>query len=88
MKHRHTIFHAGGVGAVQFLQKSAGAHYAELAFLHPVVFVGHIVHLTRLRRETSLHYFSYSGGTVYRKSVLGHIMPNFSFCIRWDLLVT
>jgi hypothetical protein len=43
-----------------------------------------------LWHETSMHYFSCSGGTgmVFIKSAPGHVTPNFNFCIRWDLRVT
>jgi hypothetical protein len=50
--------------------------YVELVFLHLVGSVGS-------------HYFSSSGGpgAVSRKIALGHIMPNLSFHIWWDLRV-
>jgi hypothetical protein len=38
-----TIFHAG-VGPLRFPSEGCGTHYAELVFLHPVGFVGHVVH--------------------------------------------
>jgi hypothetical protein len=37
------FFHAR-VHRVRFNKKHAGTHYAELVFLHPVGFVGHVVH--------------------------------------------
>jgi hypothetical protein len=43
-----------------------------------------------LRQGTSKHYFSCSGGPSADpiKSVRGHVMPKFCFCIRCDLRVT
>jgi hypothetical protein len=37
-----------------------------------------------------MHHFSCSDGhsAVSIKSTAGHVMPNLSFCIQWDLLVT
>jgi hypothetical protein len=42
-KHRHTIFDARGA-LCGFHKKRAGAHYTKLVFLHPVGYVGRIVH--------------------------------------------
>jgi hypothetical protein len=37
-----------------------------------------------------MHFFSFSAGpgAVSIKSALGHVMPNFYFCILWDLRVS
>jgi hypothetical protein len=32
------------VGSVHFLKKRTGTHYDELAFLHQVEYMGHVVH--------------------------------------------
>jgi hypothetical protein len=61
-----------------FHQKRLRTHYAELEFLHPVGSTGHVVHPGR---ETSMHYFSCSGGTGtdFTKSVPRHVTLNMCF---------
>jgi hypothetical protein len=58
-----------------------GIHYTELVFLHPMGSVGHVVLFGGSERETSLHYFSCSGGTgsYSTKSALGHVTLNLCF---------
>jgi hypothetical protein len=72
-----------------FHKKCAGIHYAELVFLHLMGYVGHVVLFGVSRRKKSMHYFARSGKTDMDsiKSGSGHVTPNMSFCIRWDLWV-
>jgi hypothetical protein len=67
----------------------AGTTYAELVFLHLMVSGFTLCLPVRPGRETLMYYFSCSGGTgsASTKSVVGHIMMNLCFCIRWDLWV-
>jgi hypothetical protein len=68
-----------------FHKKRAGTHYAELVFLHPVRSARHIVHSgVSLGYETSMHYFSCSGGpdVVFIKSEAGHVTSNLYFCLQ------
>jgi hypothetical protein len=46
----------------RFNEKRAGTRYVELVFFHSVGSAGHIVHYGAPECETSMHYFSYSGG--------------------------
>jgi hypothetical protein len=46
-----------------FDRKSVETRYAALVFLYPVGHTGHVVHSGAPERETSMHYFSCSGGT-------------------------
>jgi hypothetical protein len=57
------------------MTKSASGHVTPF-FLHPVGFVGHIVHFGASVHEMSMHYFSSSGGTCtdMTKSVSGDVM--------------
>jgi hypothetical protein len=59
-------------------KKRAGTHYSELVFLHPVGSVGHVVDSLASGHETSMQYFSCSGGpsAVFIKSALGHVTLN------------
>jgi hypothetical protein len=72
-----------------FHKKRVGTRYAKLVFLHPVGSAGHVVHSGASRHETSTNYFSFLGGpgAVYIKSAIGHVTPNLSFCIWWDMRV-
>jgi hypothetical protein len=75
------------VGPVSSLEKSVGARYAELGFLHLMISAGHIVHSGESGRETSTYYFSCSGGTGTdcTKSASEHVTLNMCFafqCIR------
>jgi hypothetical protein len=73
-----------------FLKKCAETCYAELAFLHKVGYIGHIVHFGESGRETSVHYFSCPVGTCtdWTKSAMGQVVLNLCFSIWWDLQVT
>jgi hypothetical protein len=66
-----------------FNKKHFGTSYHKLVFLHPVGSAGHVVHSDASGREMSMHYFSCSGGagTDCRKSAMGHVVLNISFCI-------
>jgi hypothetical protein len=70
-----TLFFMLGWDRYGIHKNCVGTHYAELLFMD---------------RESYTHYFLSSGGTGtgLTKSASGHVMPNFIFCIRWDLRVT
>jgi hypothetical protein len=71
--------------------KSALRHVTlNLCFLHPMGFVGHVVHSTAsLVRNVDTLFFipGWDWYRFHKKSVLGHVTPNLCFCIRWDLRV-
>jgi hypothetical protein len=58
-----------------------GTHCIELLFLHPVGSAHHVGHFGAPGHESSMHYFSCSGGTGMDliKCALGHNMPNMCF---------
>jgi hypothetical protein len=62
----------------------------NLYVLHPVGCVGHVAHSSASRVRNVDALFSYLGETSTNviKSMLGHVVPNLCFCIRWDLQVT
>jgi hypothetical protein len=64
-----------------FHKNCNGTRSVEILFLHPVGCARHVVHSVRPGRETSMHYFSCSGGTSMdlTKSALGHVVPNLCF---------
>jgi hypothetical protein len=73
-----------------FHKNCNGARYVELLFLHPVGSAGHVVHFGVFGERIIDTLFLSSGGTGtgLTKSASGHVIPNFIFCIRWDLWVT
>jgi hypothetical protein len=62
----------------------------KLIFLHPVGSVDHVVHsdVPGAQNINGLFFMFRWDGAVSIKSVVGHIAPNFYFCIRRDLWVT
>jgi hypothetical protein len=87
-KPSRSIFHAR-VGPIQIQQKASEHTTPNLCF-SSVGDAAHVVHSVSSRRETSMHYYLSSGGTGTdcTENAPGHVMPNFYFCIRWDLWVT
>jgi hypothetical protein len=73
-----------------FHRKHSGTRYTELAFLHPVGSMGHVVVPVHPGLKTLTHYFLCSGGngTDSTKREPGNITPNLCFCMQWDLRVT
>jgi hypothetical protein len=73
-----------------FQKKCVGTHYAELLFC--IRWDPWVTYCIAVRPgcETSMHYFSCSGGTGTdsRKCASRHVLPNLCFCIRWDMRVT
>jgi hypothetical protein len=69
-----------------FHKKHVKTHYAKPVFLHPMGPTGHVVHSVHLGCKMSTHNLSSSGGTGmdYRKILLGYVMSNVCFYIRWD----
>jgi hypothetical protein len=73
-----------------FHKKRAEKYYVELVFLHSVGYVGHVVHSRLSGAPQNFEaLFSRSGGpsVVFIKCVLGNVMLNLCFCIRYDLRV-
>jgi hypothetical protein len=84
----HYFSCSGGTGTDS--TESVRTRYAELVFLHPVVFVGHVVHFDVSVVQNVDALFSLSGGlsAVSIKGASGHIMLKLCFYISWDLWVT
>jgi hypothetical protein len=61
-----------------FHKKLVMTRYTEHVVLHPVGSTGHVVHSGKSGYETSMYYFSCSGGpgVVSIKSASGHVTPN------------
>jgi hypothetical protein len=73
-----------------FHKKSAGTHFVELVFLHPVGSAGQLVHFSASEARNVITLFFMLGWNRYGfdKNTLGHVMPILCFCNRWDLWVT
>jgi hypothetical protein len=69
--------------------KSVGIRYTELAFLHPVGSVEHVVHFGKSRAHNVVAIFVVLAwnGMGSTKTELGHVTLNLCFCIRLDLRV-
>jgi hypothetical protein len=85
-----TLFFMLGWDLNGFHKKHARTRYVERVFLHPLGSSVHVVDSGVSGCETSMHYFSCSGGTGTDSTKIepGHVTPNLCFCIWWDLLVT
>jgi hypothetical protein len=70
-----------------FYKKRVETRYVQLVFFHPVGFAGHVVHSGASGERNVITLFFKLGWDQYNstKSAPGHMTPNFSFCIRWDL---
>jgi hypothetical protein len=84
---RRTLFFMLGWDQYGFQKKPVGTRYAEHVFLLLMRYVGLVVHLGH---ETSMHYFTCSGGTGSdcTKSTSGHVMLHLCFCNLCDLWAT
>jgi hypothetical protein len=73
-----------------FDNKRVGTRYAELVLLHPVGSMGRVVHFGASGSRNVDELFFMLGRTVTNstKGTLGHVTPNLSFCIYFDLRVT
>jgi hypothetical protein len=73
-----------------FNKKHVGTCYTEHEFLHPVGSARQLVHtgVSWARNVDALFFMLGGTCTDSTKTVLGHFMLNFCFCIRWDLWVT
>jgi hypothetical protein len=72
------------------LTKNDGTHYVELVFLHPVEFVGYVVHSgASMERNIDPLFFKLSRpGADPTKSTSEHVTWYLCFCILCDMWVT
>jgi hypothetical protein len=78
VKRRRTIVHARVPNEYGFYKMRDVTPYTKIVFLHAMGYAGHVV---RFGRETSMHYFSYLGGTGTdsQKSRPRHVTSNLWF---------
>jgi hypothetical protein len=84
-----TLFSKLRSGRYEFDKKRFRTHYAKPAVSHLVGSAGKVVHSSAsgARNVNALFFMLGGTGTDSRKIVMGHVMMNFCFCIRWDLHV-
>jgi hypothetical protein len=73
-----------------FNKKRARTRYAELEFLHPMGFVGHIVHCSVFKAESIdvLFFMLRWAQCSFHKRHVRTCYAEIVFCIQWDMSVT
>jgi hypothetical protein len=85
-----TLFFMPGWAQCDLNKKRVGTRHVELVFLHTMGSAGHVVHSGRSGPQNvdTLFFMLGWASTDSTKSISGHVTPNLSLCIYFDLWVT